>query len=165
MRRTIILGGMLLLVVLAGPVEAGDKEDVQAVIDEYCRLEGTGDLMAQAKLMTPDRVFIAIGGRNTDQASNMQVQQMNQDVLKQMDPGAKLVVTARDPIIMVNGNMAVASFYRYWARIWSAEFIKEQNGAVPPSPSPNIVTLVLVKQGREWKIAHTHGSPLFPPGN
>jgi hypothetical protein len=148
------------LFVPALSVLADDKADVQVVIDEYCRLES--NLSEQAKLMTDDRVMIAPGRRQTDQATNMKVQLGFEKVNLKLDPGAQLIVTATDPIIRVYGDTAVASFNRFWDYIPSAEFVKANGGEFPPGPPPNIVTLVLVKQGGAWKIAHTHMSELHP---
>lgn len=142
---------------------ADDKADVQHLIDEYCRLES--NLTEQAKLMTADRVMINVGRRQTDQATNMKVQIENEKVNMKLDPQGQLIVTAADPIIHVYGDTAVASFYRYWDYIPSAEFIKAMNGNVPSGPPPNIVTVVAVKQAGAWKIAHMHMSPLHPPRN
>ena len=80
----------------------------------------------------------------------------------QLDPAGQLIVTAADPIIRVLGDTAVASFYRYWDYIPSAEFIKSMNGNVLPGPPPDIVTIVGVKEAGKWKIAHSHMSPLYP---
>lgn len=113
--------------------------------------------------MTADRIMINTGRRQTDQATNMKVQIEGEKVNNQLDPAGKLIVRAVDPIIRVYGNTVVASFYRYWDYIPSAAFIKSMNGNVPPGPRPNIVTLVAVKQAGQWKIAHMHMSPLYPP--
>ncbi|MCH2579342.1 MAG: hypothetical protein MK003_13430, partial [Pseudomonadales bacterium] len=48
---------------------ADDMSDVMAIIYQYGDLEN--DLEAQAKLMRSDRVFIAQGIRQTDEAKNM----------------------------------------------------------------------------------------------
>lgn len=154
---------MLLFVVLsltfAVSVFAADKDDIQALIDEYVHLES--NLAAQAKLMTDDRIMISAGRRQTDNATNMKVQIANEAVLEKLDPGAELTVTAEDPIIRVYGETAIASFYRYWDVVPSAEAVKE-SGEFPSGPPPDIVTLVLVKQAGAWKIVHTHMSALHP---
>ncbi len=92
----------------------------------------------------------------------MKVQIAGEKLSKKLDPGSQLIVTAVDPIIRIYGDVAVASFYRYWDFIPSAEYVKESPGNVPTAPPPNIMTLVMVKQNGAWKIAHTHMSPLHP---
>jgi ketosteroid isomerase-like protein len=161
MRKLVLLGAAFFLVLSTVSAQADDKGDVQALIDEYCRLEGI-DLGAQAKLMTDDRIMVSAGRRQTDQATNMKVQIAGAKQLEKLDPGGQLIVTAVDPIIRIYGDTAVASFYRFWDYIPSAEYMKETGGDVPSGPPPNIVTLVLVKQAGVWKIVHTHMSALHP---
>lgn len=158
--RKITLLFVPLMLLFALTVLADDKADVQALIDEYCRLEGAS-LSEQAKLMTDDRIMITTGRRQTDNSANMKVQIANNKLFKAIDPGEQYVVTAVDPIIRVYGDAAVASFYRYWDYIPSAEYLKENPDA--RGPRPNIVTLVMVKQAGAWKISHMHMSPLYPP--
>jgi len=145
---------------LCVPALADDEADIQALIDEYCRLES--NLAEQGKLMTHDRIMINAGRRQTDQATNMKVQLAGQKLNQELDPGAELIVTAVDPIIKVYGQAAVASFYRYWDLIPSAEYVKAHPGENTTGPPPNIVTVVLVKQSDGWKISHMHMSRLHP---
>ncbi|MEE9179931.1 MAG: nuclear transport factor 2 family protein [Vicinamibacteria bacterium] len=161
MRKQALLLAALFLVLSTFSARADDKGDVQALIDEYCRLEGI-DLAAQAKLMTDDRIMVSAGRRQTDQATNMKVQIAGAKQFDKLDPGGQIIVTAVDPVIRVYGDTAVASFYRFWDYIPSAEYMKESGDDAPSGPSPNIVTLVLVKQGGAWKIVHTHMSALHP---
>lgn len=159
MRKIAFLLVPLFLMPFTISVLADDKDDIQALIDEYCRLEGVS-LTEQSKLMTGDRIMINTGRRQTDNAHNMKVQIAFETRNKQLDPGEQLIVTAVDPIIRVYGDAAVASFYRYWDYIPSADYLTENPDA--QGPRPNIVTLVMVKQGGAWKIAHMHMSPLYP---
>ena len=52
-----------------------DLAAISRLIDQYGQTEDAGDMMAQAKLMTADRVWIAEAGRRTDQGMNMRQQQ------------------------------------------------------------------------------------------
>ncbi len=160
MRRIIMLMG-LTLVFLTGFAWADDEADILALIDQYNHYQASGDMEGQAGLMTEDRVFIAGGRRQTDQAMNMKVQAANQARNEKQNPGAQVFVTSADPIIKVyGGDAAAASFYWYTSVVLSPE----QEG---PNPSTGgvIASLFLVKQGGAWKIAHTHFSPLDPPSN
>ena len=56
------------------------------------------------------------------------------------------------------GDAAVASFYRYWNVLPSAQSIRE--GRNPAGPPDSVVTLVMAKMGGDWKIVHTHQSNL-----
>jgi ketosteroid isomerase-like protein len=144
---------------LGGVAFADDKDDITALINEYSRLQGTGDIMGQMKMMTEDRIFINAGRRQMDQTANMKGQQASQDRDKKRDPGRQVIVTAVDPIIRIYGNTAVASFYWHWNTIYSAQFLDKLTGPAPSSWTSLIVTQVLVKEGGAWKMVHSHLSP------
>jgi ketosteroid isomerase-like protein len=139
-----------------------DVDAINRLIDQYGELEDRMDMNAQAKLMTSDRVWIAQGGgRRTDQATNMRIQQANLDALKKQAPGVETFTEDRDRLIRFHGNgqVAVASFYRYTTRVLPpntpAEVAEDLDG-----PPPAIATLVLEKREGGWKIVHTHFSNL-----
>jgi hypothetical protein len=120
------------------------------------------DMNGQAKLMTSDRVWVAQGGgRRTDQATNMRIQQANFDALKKQVPGVETFTEDRDRLIRFHGNgqVATASFYRYTTVVLPpntpAEIVEDLAG-----PPPAVATLVLEKRDGGWKIVHTHFSPL-----
>lgn len=148
----------LVVSALISPVAvADDVDDVRAVVNEY--LASEGDLERQARLMTDDRSFIANGFRQTDNVTNMQNQIAFAKRAQELDPDARLSVTGEDVIIrMLGDEAAVASFYRYWTVIVSADSIRA--GRNPQGPPNDAVTLVLAKMGNDWKIVHTHQSPV-----
>lgn len=148
----------LLAVVLISPIAAADDaDDVRAVVDEYLATEG--DLANQAKLMTDDRSFIAGGFRQTNNVNNMKNQTAAAMRNKELDPDTQLSVTGEDIIVRVIGDdAAVASFYRFWTVLASAESIRA--GRNPQGPPNDAVTLVLAKTGGNWKIVHTHQTPI-----
>jgi len=145
-----------LIVVLAGLIFApyalaDDEADVLAVVMQYGDLEG--DLDAQAKLMRSDRVYIVGGVRQTDEAKNMAMQMAARQATEAVNGGkTKFMTIIEGPVIRVYGDVAVASFVRVFRTIPHNQ---------PPNPpgNPNWLTLVLVKEGGKWGIAHTHMSP------
>ena len=131
---------------------ADDEDDVMALIYEYG--ESEDDLAAQARLMRDDRIFIAGGNRRTNEERNMALQMAVREAVEAANGGATRFITPIEgPIVRVYGNVAVASFVRIFNT-----FPHNQ----PPNPpgTPNWVTLVLVKEGGRWGIAHTHQSPI-----
>ncbi len=144
-----------LIVVLAGLIFApyafaDDEDDVLAVIQQYGDLEG--DLDAQAKMMRDDRVWIAGGIRRTDEAKNMSIQKAARSAGEAIDGGKTVfIVETESPEVAVYGNVAVASFLQVY------NVIRHNQPATQAAPT--WVTLVLVKEGGEWGIAHTHQSP------
>jgi uncharacterized protein (TIGR02246 family) len=143
---------------LASPIaSADDADDVRAVVDQYLATEG--DLGSQAKLMTDDRSFIAGGFRQTNNVRNMENQMAAARRNYRLDPNTRLSVTGEDIIVRVIGDdAAVASLYRFWTVLASADSVRE--GRNPQGPPNDAVTLVLEKMGRDWKIVHTHQSPI-----
>jgi len=152
-RAFLILTGTLLIVPLAA---ADDTDDVRALLDEYVRTET--DLEKQARLMTDDRVYIVGGARFTDNVANMKGQIAGQKLNRALDPDGMMFVTIEDPMIRIYGDAAIVSFYRHWNYIPGADAVREgRAGNAPPS---QVSTVVFAKMGREWKIVHTHISPM-----
>jgi ketosteroid isomerase-like protein len=150
--RLTTLIAVLAGLVLAPYALADDEDDVLAVIYQYGELED--DLDAQAKMMRDDRVFIAGGARRTDEAKNMAIQKANRAAGEAANGGkTKFITTIESPVVAVYGDVAVASFVRIFN-------VFPHNQPPAPAGTPNWVTLVLVKEGGEWGIAHTHQSPI-----
>jgi hypothetical protein len=145
-----------LIVVMAGLIFspnafADDEDDVLAVVQQYGDLEN--DLEAQAELMRSDRVFIAGNLRQTDQAKNMSNQIAGRKAGEALNGGkTRFVTTIEGPLVSIHGDVAVASFVRWWN-------VYPHNQA-PATSTPNWVTLVLVKERAGWRIKHTHQSPI-----
>jgi ketosteroid isomerase-like protein len=157
-RRFIGVVSVLLAAALVSPIaSAADADDVRAVVDEYLATEG--NLERQARLMTDDRSFIAGGFRQTDNVTNMKNQQAAAKRNQELDPDTRLSVTGEDIIVrMIGDDAAVASFYRFWTVLASAESVRA--GRNPQGPPNDAVTLVLAKMGNDWKIVHTHQTPV-----
>ncbi len=169
--KTTFLFIVALLVVFSGTnalysQSNADTKAINDLIDEYSALEDKGDMMAQAKLMAADRVWMAaVAGRMTNQTMNMEIQQAGYDEAKKFAPGVKYFADARDRLIKFygDGSVAVASFYWYTSYILPADMPQEKRDQFGPI-RPVAITLVLEKKGGAWKIVHTHTSPLgFPP--
>jgi ketosteroid isomerase-like protein len=153
MRAFLILIGTLLIVPIA---VADDMDDVRALLDEYVRTET--DLEKQAQMMTDDRTYIVGGARFTDNAANMKGQIAGQMLNLELDPDGMMIVTIEDPIIRILGDTAITSFYRHWNYIPGAAAVRE--GRAGNSPPSQVSTVVFARTGREWKIVHTHISPM-----
>jgi ketosteroid isomerase-like protein len=163
-RLALLLAGSLAFPTLATAQRQSDVDAINRLIDQYGELEDKMDMNAQAKLMTPDRVWLSQGGgRRTDQATNMRIQQANYDALKKQVPGVETFTEDRDRLIRfhANGQVATASFYRYTTMVLPPNTpaeVAEDLGAPPPA----VATLVLEKRDGGWKIVHTHFSNLAP---
>jgi ketosteroid isomerase-like protein len=171
--RALLRSAVVLVVALGSPSLAagqgqGDIDAINQLIDRYGALEDAMDMTGQAQLMAPDRVWIAQGGgRRTDQAANMRIQQAGFDQTKAVAPGIQTFTEDRDRVIKFYGNgssVAVASFYRYTTVILPPDVPQAVAAAFQPVP-PSVVTLVLEKRDGAWKIVHTHFSALGANGN
>jgi ketosteroid isomerase-like protein len=139
-----------------------DVDAVNKVIDQYGATEDAMDMQAQARLMTADRVWVAQGGgRRTDQATNMRIQQTGFDAFKKQIPGVQRFTEDRDRLIRFHGkgSVAIASFYRYVTVVVPPNTPAEVARTTANIP-PAVVTLVLEKRDDDWKIVHTHISGL-----
>jgi hypothetical protein len=170
MRPAVLLCAAFLLVPCFPRASHAQREaDLTAInrlIDQYGQMEDAGDMMAQAKLMTADRVWIADAGRRTDQEMNMRLQQAQIEEGKKFAPGTKWFTEARDRLIKFygKGTVAVASFYWYRTRALAGDLPVEKAQLLGGQPPPLAITHVLVKEGSEWKIAHTHTTTMIPDG-
>ena len=143
------------------------KADLMAInelINKYAAAEDDGNMSSQAELMLPDRVWIGSVGRITDQKRNMEMQQVRIDADRKSIPDVWWFTDARDRLINFygDGSVAVASFYWYRTSVLPTDLPPEKAELFEPPP-PFVMTQVLVKDGDDWKIAHTHSSPLVVP--
>ena len=130
---------------------ADDVDDVMKVIEAYGDLES--DLAAQADLMHPDRVYITGGMRQTNESLNMQNQIATREAQEAINGGkTEFVTTIEDVDISIHGDVAIASFVRWW-NVYPAN-------QAPVVGAPTWVSLVLIKEGSDWLIKHTHQSPV-----
>ena len=140
-----------LLLVMPLDLLADDMDDVMAVIEAYGELEG--DLAAQAELMHPDRVYITGGMRQTNESLNMRNQIATREAQEALNGGkTEFVTTIEDLDISIHGDVAIASFVRWW-NVYPAN-------QAPVLGAPTWVSLVLIKEGSDWLIKHTHQSPV-----
>ena len=152
-RTSLFVALSLLIAPLAS---ADDMDDIKALLDEYVATET--DLERQAELMTDDRVYIVGGARFTDNVANMRGQIAGQKLSRSLDPDGMMIVTIEDPMIQIHGDAAIASFYRHWNYIPGADAVRE--GRAATAPPSQVSTVVFARTGRDWKIVHTHISPM-----
>ena len=153
-KKTLSVLTAIALCVFASSAQADDVDDVMAFLEQYAALEN--DLEKQADMIRDDRVMIAGSARQTDQSGNMAAQIAGRDANNKANGGpTKLVMRIEAPEVRVYGSTAVASFMRL-TNVYPAN-------AAPVNPGPLWISLVLVKEGGKWAIAHTHISPVVPP--
>ncbi len=160
MRKNKIQWAFCLMAVLAlgaAPMaNADDRDDVEAVINQYIDSEGF-DLTEQTKLMASDRTYIFDGMRYSNNDKSMALQTAGNAVITAANPDAQRIATLEDLEIRVNGNAAFASFYRTINDTNSVENVRAGQGAL--ITIYQTATMVLFKMDDGWKIVHTHLSP------
>ena len=142
---------ILTLVVLLLPLGAvaNDEADVLAVVQQWADLEN--NLEAQAALVTDDRIQVFEMWRRTNQAQNLRVQLAKRAAILKLDPDWEVIVTIEAPIVRVYaGDAAVVSFKRMYEVI--------PGNAAPRPMYQTYISMTLIKDRGEWKIAHMHGS-------
>ena len=139
----------LAAMVFAPVALADDEDDVRAFIQRYGELED--DLDAQSRLIRDDRVMITTI-RQSDNAQNMAIQKANRAHGEAINGGPTRFMTSIEGVqVKIFGDVAVASFVR--------TFNVLPHNQPPTGGNPQWVTLVLVKEGGDWGITHTHNSP------
>jgi len=162
----LVLAGALITPTSGWAQRQPEVEAVNRVIDRYIALDDSMDMVAQAKMMAPDRVWIAQGeGRRTDQALGMRLMQAQYDALQKLAPGVQMFGETRDRLVKLygNGSVAVVSFYRYTTLVAPPNTppdLAKELGALPPA----VWTIVLEKRDGQWLIVHTHSSRLGSGG-
>ena len=155
-----IQGAFVLMAVLAlgaAPMaNADDRDDVEAVINQYIDSEGF-DLTEQTKLMASDRTYIFGGMRYSNNDKSMALQTAGNKVITTANPDVQRIATIEDLKIRVNGNAAVASFYRTINDTNSVENVRAGQNAMISNYQTG--TMVLFKTKGGWEIVHTHLSP------
>ncbi len=140
----------------------GDKDQLESLVNEYTRLEDTGDMQAQAKFMAPDRWWHGVGGRRTDNAMWMKVQEENIAANRQRFPGVRFIREVRDlQIRFVTPTVAVTSFTWSANRIVPGDLPAEKRQALGPPPIPVVCSHVWAKGSDGWKMVSSHQSPLY----
>ena len=139
-RCVIVLVAVLALAPLAF---AGPTEDVDAVVDHWVTAFNSNDVGALANLYAPDAILLGTAGLTLHEGSEA-VRSYFDRLAKS---GDKVSINNRK-IVVLDGNVAyVTGFY---------EFKATRNGETRKSSAG--FTMVLVKRGNDWLIAHHHSS-------
>ncbi len=147
----------LLSFFVTATVHADDRSDVEAVINKYIDTETVDGLHEQAKLMSKDRTYISGGVRYSNNDKSMALQIALGEAMNNVYSDRKRITTVEDIEIRLNGDAAIASFYRVVNTIRGADQIRAGQNAM--NSSYQTVSMALFKVDGAWKIVHTHISP------
>ena len=131
--KTKITGSTYLLALLSffvtATVHADDRSDVEAVINKYIDTETVDGLHEQAKLMSKDRTYISGGIRYSNNDKSMALQIALGEAMNNVYSDRKRITTVEDIEIRLNGDAAIASFYRVVNTIRGADQIRAGQNA------------------------------------
>ena len=147
--RTLSLVVASVAILFAPLAFADDADDVMAVVPPWA--DPDADLVTPGQLIRADRVQVTGNGRQSDQAGNLRVQIANHNArVKTAGGEPEMIVRIESPQVAVYGDTAVVSFMRLFNVIPYNSDPLPQNRAW--------FTLVMVKEGGSWGIAHSHVS-------
>jgi uncharacterized protein (TIGR02246 family) len=140
------LGQVLVIaLLLLAPLRvlAGPSEDVASAVDHWATAFNANDVDALVKLYAPDAVLIGPAGLTVNEGSDA----IRKYYSRLEKSGDKVKMDVRKVAVLDDNVAYVAGF---------DEFTAVRNGQT--GTSSNGFTLVLVKRGNEWLIAHQHSS-------
>lgn len=161
---SLVAVGTLLTVAMPAAAQAAKtpEQEIEALVMEFTRYEDSGDMMAQSRLIAPDRWWHGIGGRRTDNALWMKVQQEGFEASQKRYPGVRYMREVRDlRIRMVAPTVAVSSFVWFVNRVIPPDLPADKVQALGLVAVPLSNSLVWVRQADGWKIVNSHNSPLY----
>lgn len=129
---------------------AGVPQDANAVVDAWSAAYNTNDPDAVVKNYWPDAILL--GTVSPVMSEGTEAIRTYFSPLK--GSGNKNIIGERRTIVLDDNAVVVTGFY---------EFTRMQDGKAVPAPSR--FTMLVVKRGDEWHIAHHHSSPHVQPKN
>ncbi len=144
------LGRVLFLVLaMLVPVaaSAGPAEDVAAALDKWVATFNANDIDALVKLYTPDAVVVGQGGSILTEGSDA-----IRNFYSPLDKSGDKVAVGIHKIVVLDDKVAYVTGFD--------EFTAVRNGETRRAPAG--FTMVLVRSGDRWLIAHQHSSRRAP---
>jgi uncharacterized protein (TIGR02246 family) len=127
---------------------AGPSEDVAATLDRWVSAFNANDVDALLKLYTPAAVFVGTTGSTLIEGQDG----IRKYFSRLEKSGDKVSIGIRKVVVLDDAVAYVTGFN---------EFTATRNGETRKSPTG--FTMVLVKHGNDWLIAHQHSSRRSTP--
>jgi len=134
---------MLPLIAVAGP-----REEANAVIDRWSAAYTANDPEAVVKNYRPDAILLGTVSPVLSQGTEA----IRKYFSGLKGSGNKNAIGERHTLVLGDNTVLVTGFY---------EFTRMKDGQ--PVPGPSRFTMLLIKDGGEWLIAHHHSSPRVQP--
>jgi len=141
---------ILTALVIMAPVTAlaGAKEDANAVIDRWSAAYSSNDPEAVVKNYRPDAILLGTVSPVLSQGTEA-IRTYFSGI---KGSGNKNRIDERHTLVLSDNAVLVTGFY---------EFTRMKDGM--PVPAPSRFTMLLIKDGDQWLIAHHHSSPRVQP--
>jgi uncharacterized protein (TIGR02246 family) len=137
-----------LIVSLPSIAVAGPKEDAHAVIQRWSAAYTANDPEAVAKNYRPDPVLLGTVSPVLSEGTEA----IRKYFSRLKGTGNKNTIGETRTLVVSDNAVVVTGFY---------EFTRMKDGQ--PVPGPARFTMLLLKEGDEWLIAHHHSSPHVQP--
>jgi uncharacterized protein (TIGR02246 family) len=136
---------LLLVLLLSAPIKAfaATAEDVASAVNQWGAAFNANDVDALVKLYAPDAVLIGPAGSTVVEGKDA----IRKYYSRLEKSGDKVEMDVRKVIVLDDNVAYVAGFDQFTAL---------RNGET--ATSSNGFTMVLVKRGNDWLIAHQHSS-------
>ena len=132
---------------------ADDVDDVKAAVQRFYAALNAGDAGALMRLHAAENTRFGPGGGLLETSDSLEEQRKDRQA--EFDAGLKYNLQARHIDVRVYGNStALATFY-------GVGTITQPNGTT--FQVNNRITRVWIKQGGQWKVDHSHLSPVRLP--
>ena len=140
---------LVLLAILTLPLIAiaGSGEEANAVIDRWSAAYSSNDPDAVAKNYRPDAILLGTVSPILSQGTDA----IRAYFSNLKGSGNKNAIGERHTMVLSDNAVIVTGFY---------DFTRMKDGQ--PVPGPSRFTMLLIKDGGEWLIAHHHSSPRGP---
>ena len=136
-----LVGLILMSPAVAG---AGPAEEANAVVDRFSAAYNSNDPEGIVKLYTPDAILLG----TVSPVISMGTEAIRKYFSMIKGSGNKNAIQERHTIVLGDNAVAVTGYY---------EFTRMKDGI--PVPGPSRFTMLIIKSGGEWRIAHHHSSP------
>ncbi len=150
MRKCVQIFFVSLLMLMSAMALAGPAEDANSVVDRWSAAYSANDPEGVVRIYWPDAILL--GTVSPVMSEGTDAIRTYFSALK--GSGNKNEIRDRRTIVLGDNAVVVTGFY---------EFTRMQDGK--PVPAPSRFTMLIVKRGDEWRIAHHHSSPRVPPKN
>lgn len=126
---------------------AGPSEDANALVDRWSAAYSSNDVDAIVALYAPNAVLLGTVSPVMSEGSAA----IGKYFSAVKGTGNKNAIRERRVFLLDDNAVVVTGFYDF------------SNSAQPPVVRPSRFTMLVTRQGDEWRISHHHSSPLVPP--